>query len=555
VERFVEIGVSNAVMAAVLAVVAVLASLACRRPALGHSLWLLVLLKLVTPPLVPIRLPMSRPAESPEVSPRTEQPLAEETSAEAAPDNEEAAGSGVVPAELVAEEEPLVAVETVGDFAVAPAGSRANWLSWLAGLWLLGSALWFSLAVRRVWCFARILRCARPASTALQNRVARLAERIGLSRCPKVLMLPGRVAPLVWGLGRPRLLVPEGLLGRLGERELDTLLLHELAHIRRRDHLVRWLEFLALGLFWWNPIAWYARRELREAEEQCCDAWVVGTLRGAGRAYATALLNVLDFLCAAPADLPPLASGLGKIADLKRRLTMIMRGATPPGLGRSWGLTVAGLALLLLPVVPGFGQTQERVREAIVVAADPAAKSEGAEADLKKIQADIEKKAAELDTLKRKMEQLKLAARAKELQGRLKAESVTRLVEFVPQGATIRIEISGLNVNAAELKKLAEALEKTLPGKERKVIILNPARYKYLTEVRTGEKPTVRTITVAPRTVYGEPQRVTTAPGAKGVDSLEKKLDTLLRELEALRKEIRGRSAGPTEGAEQPRKK
>ena len=131
---------------------------------------------------------------------------------------------------------------------------------------------------------------------------------------------------MLWAVGGlPRLLVPADF-SLSGEEQLDTLLVHELAHLRRRDHWVRVLEFVVMGLYWWHPVVWYARRELREAEEQCCDAWVVSTLPDAGRTYASALLDTLDFLSTAPAAVPPLASGLGQIADLKRRLTMIMRG-------------------------------------------------------------------------------------------------------------------------------------------------------------------------------------------------------------------------------------
>src|SRR5262249_16512260 len=125
-----------------------------------------------------------------------------------------------------------------------------------------------------------------------------------------------------------------------------TLLVHELAHLRRRDHWVRLLEMLATGLFWWHPVVWWARRELREAEEQCCDAWVVWALPGAGRTYATALLECLAFLSPPQAPLPEGAGGLGQ-TDLKRRLIMIMRATTPRRLG--WGglLGVLGVAALL----------------------------------------------------------------------------------------------------------------------------------------------------------------------------------------------------------------
>ncbi|HMC65547.1 MAG TPA: M56 family metallopeptidase, partial [Gemmataceae bacterium] len=138
------------------------------------------------------------------------------------------------------------------------------------------------------------------------------------------------------------------------------LLTHELAHLRRSDHWVRGLEFLATGLYWWHPVVWWARREIREAEEQCCDAWVVWALPAAAKAYALALVETVDFLAEARPVLPPVASGIGHIHTLKRRLTMIMRGTTPRAL--TWGglVAVLGLATTLLPLTPTWGQTDPR---------------------------------------------------------------------------------------------------------------------------------------------------------------------------------------------------
>jgi beta-lactamase regulating signal transducer with metallopeptidase domain len=84
---------------------------------------------------------------------------------------------------------------------------------------------------------------------------------------------------MLWAvLRRPRLLLPAGLWDDLDEAQRDTLIAHELAHLRRRDHWVRLVEVAATVLYWWHPAVWWARRELREAEEQCCDAWVVWSM-------------------------------------------------------------------------------------------------------------------------------------------------------------------------------------------------------------------------------------------------------------------------------------
>ena len=148
-----------------------------------------------------------------------------------------------------------------------------------------------------------------------------------------------------------RLLFPARLLDRLEHEQRATLLAHELAHLRRRDHWVRWLELLVLGLYWWHPVAWWARRELHEAEEQCCDAWVLWTMQGAGRSYALALLQTVAFFSHDRSRLPAAASGIGQVPHLRRRLTMIMQGTTPRSL--SWAGCIGVLTLaLLLPVLP-----------------------------------------------------------------------------------------------------------------------------------------------------------------------------------------------------------
>jgi tetratricopeptide (TPR) repeat protein len=152
------------------------------------------------------------------------------------------------------------------------------------------------------------------------------------------------------------LLLPQALWEGLTEQQRGTLLAHELAHLRRGDHWVRWLELLVLGLYWWHPAVWWARRELREAEEQCCDAWVLWALPDAAEAYARALLATLAFLSGSRPPLPVGASGAGRVYLLKRRLTMILRGTTSQALGWPGFLALVLLGAVLLPLLPTWAQ-------------------------------------------------------------------------------------------------------------------------------------------------------------------------------------------------------
>jgi Zn-dependent protease with chaperone function len=72
-----------------------------------------------------------------------------------------------------------------------------------------------------------------------------LAEQIGVTRCPVLYLVPDRISPLLWSLlASPKVLLPADLVARLSDPELDALIAHELAHLRRRDHWVRYLEVL-----------------------------------------------------------------------------------------------------------------------------------------------------------------------------------------------------------------------------------------------------------------------------------------------------------------------
>ena len=213
------------------------------------------------------------------------------------------------------------------------------------------------MSIRRIRRFQVLLREAVPADVDTQEWVDELAASLGLDRSPTVWWVAGKLSPLVWSLSwRPRLILPRELWKALDDHQRATLIIHELAHLRRGDHLIRFLELVVTALYWWHPVLWWARRALRDVEEQCCDAWVVWALPDAAKSYADTLLETLDFLN--PCDLaePLLASGFGKVHHLRKRLTMIMTGTTPRLVGM-WGtLGTLAMAVVLLPVNASLAQ-------------------------------------------------------------------------------------------------------------------------------------------------------------------------------------------------------
>ncbi len=412
----VEMGLANALLAGALAVLALVVGRYSRRPALVHSLWLLVLLKLVTPPLIPLPIPglaapvpaePGPPATAPEAAagPVAQASLPVELSpagqpatgsAVAAPPvmnlaeqvarAMEAEGTGValpppmppmpgpagatseapasppappVPASLVAEEPPVTSHQAPitahqAVLSARPSVSLADLLVFAGWVWAAGAVVVFLFTLWRMVRFQRLLRFAHPAPQRLADEAQAMAGRLGLSRCPGVWLIPGPVPPLLWAPyagSQARLFFPALLLPRLDDKGRTALLVHELAHLARRDHWVRWLELLVGCLYWWYPLVWLARSRLRAAEEECCDAWVTSSLPDNAPAYAGALLETVDFLSRVPAPLPPAASGFGRVHQLKRRLTMIVRGSTPPGLPLVGKLLVLLLAVPLVPTL------------------------------------------------------------------------------------------------------------------------------------------------------------------------------------------------------------
>ena len=174
---------------------------------------------------------------------------------------------------------------------------------------------------------------------------------MGLVRVPTVRVVRRRVSPLVWGMtGRATMLLPSQLLHKLTDAERATLLAHELAHLKRRDHLVRLLELAALGLFWWHPVAWWARRNVERAAEHCCDAQVLELFPAQARAYAEALWTTVEFLSDTPAPLPLGASGFSQARDVKRRMEMILAQTSSRRSGRILRLLLPAIGLAILPV-------------------------------------------------------------------------------------------------------------------------------------------------------------------------------------------------------------
>ena len=230
-------------------------------------------------------------------------------------------------------------------------GAKPDQLARLAvGLavgWLFLTVL---LGVGQAWRIIRFrgrLRGAVPAPDDLVEEAERIGRCLAV-RVPELLVVPDLRTPLVWCLGRPKLLLPAHLVKTLDLDRWRGILTHELAHIRRGDHWVSRLELAAGLIWWWNPVYWLARSRLDAEAELACDAWVVSTLPKDRLAYAEVLFNIFSTMSMARAPAPALgAAGSGRFFE--RRLTMILHGHVPCRLSPLALLTACLLVLFALP--------------------------------------------------------------------------------------------------------------------------------------------------------------------------------------------------------------
>jgi beta-lactamase regulating signal transducer with metallopeptidase domain len=320
-------------------------------PAARHALWLLVLLKLLTPPLIswPWALPLGK-ATGTEPESVTADILAPDESARFVLDRqpsppENASFDGVVSLLPTVKSPPLPGPSSPAE----EYGSllRDRWVEMAAALWLcVGIGLAFVqirwLTRRRGW-----LRNAIPAPPWLVCQIEELAFVLKV-RQPRLAVVPGLASPLIWAGGRACLLWPEGLEKHLSPDGCRAVLVHELAHLSRRDHWVGWLLVVAGCVWWWHPLFYLIRRQLHRQAELACDARVVAALPDARRSYAEALLDVCQRQSWTAAATPALGV-TGRRRDLERRLVMIMRANVPSRLSVRGLLGIALLGLIVLP--------------------------------------------------------------------------------------------------------------------------------------------------------------------------------------------------------------
>jgi beta-lactamase regulating signal transducer with metallopeptidase domain len=174
-----------------------------------------------------------------------------------------------------------------------PWAQRLEQSSWLlVPLWLVGVGL-LSARLALSWIGVARLRRAQqaPVPSAVAERMAILAVRLRIRRVVRIVQSAAVQVPLVVGWLRPIVMLPASALTGLSPEQLEAIIAHELAHVRRHDHLINALQSAAEVLLYYHPACWWISRRIRVEREHCCDDIAVA-LCGDGVAYAAALAEL-----------------------------------------------------------------------------------------------------------------------------------------------------------------------------------------------------------------------------------------------------------------------
>ena len=258
-----------------------------------------------------------------------------------------------------------VAPSTVGPTAAAPAKAQPNVYSTAAEfqipaapptparplgpyliltVWLSGVVL-LSLRLFGGWVVARrlVTRAIRPVSPEIHSLVRRVAGRMALDRIVRVFESSAVSVPVMVGWIKPVVLLPAAALSGLTPTQVEALIAHELAHVRRHDYLVNLLQSVVETLLFYHPAVWWVSARVRAEREHCCDDLAVGVCDRL--VYVTALAD----LAAMTTPRVALAATDGSLVNRVRRLLGRTRATADSATSWSSALTLAVVLGALLP--------------------------------------------------------------------------------------------------------------------------------------------------------------------------------------------------------------
>ena len=223
----------------------------------------------------------------------------------------------------------------------------------LLGIWIVGILAMIILVIKSSLRLHSLEKSALPLQNQEVRRLYhRCLEEMGIHRDIPVYSTAFLKSPIIVGLLKPCIYLPIHLISDYDKTDMRYMLLHELQHYKHHDAIANYLMNLAGVVYWFNPLVWYALKEMRNDREVACDTSVLKMLEeDAYEDYGNTLINFAEKVSLTPF---PFAAGLGgNMKQMKRRIINIASYEKPTFMKKLKGMAAFMLtAVLLLGLAP-----------------------------------------------------------------------------------------------------------------------------------------------------------------------------------------------------------
>ena len=175
--------------------------------------------------------------------------------------------------------------------------SQLNTFTWQAivfVIWLVGVLIFCALLIQRVLFVRRLIVHSEPAESQFSERLNQCRRNIGVCRPVEIRLSKSISSPAVCGFFKPVILFPAALIRNLSPDKLKAVLLHELAHIKRRDLWVNFIQTILQIIYFYNPLVWLVNIVVRRIREKAVDEMVLVTLGSGIKEYSNTLIDIAE---------------------------------------------------------------------------------------------------------------------------------------------------------------------------------------------------------------------------------------------------------------------
>ena len=249
---------------------------------------------------------------------------------------------------------PVGNTDWMNDFALSVNSETPSIAGYiLLGIWIIGIFAMIILVIKSSLRLRNLEKSGLPLQNPEVRRLYhRCLEEMGIHRNIPVYSTAFLKSPIIVGLLKPCIYLPIHLISDYNESDMRYMLLHELQHYKHKDAVASYLMNLAGVVYWFNPLVWYALKEMRNDREVACDTSVLKMLEeDAYEDYGNTLINFAEKVSLTPF---PFAAGLGgNMEQMKRRIINIASYEKPTFIKRLKGMTAFVLiSILLLGLTP-----------------------------------------------------------------------------------------------------------------------------------------------------------------------------------------------------------